>query len=347
MQNEPLRCLFVGWGGISRAMRSHLVEKQWFAPVGVVDRASEAASAGVEALGLTPGDSFADLSDALKKLSPDVVIVNTPSEWHFEQSKAALEAGCHVLVAKPVTNSFEDAVELVRIAENSGKTLSVGQQIRYNRHYTAVARFVASGGLGNVEAAWFMNSKPRPNPANLARMDHPSLYENACHHFDSFLAIFEGRNPQWVACDGFIPSWSPYSGPCMVNALIRFSDGLHMSYHGGFSSQSSMYEFRLEGTGGALRCHGLHMSKDTMSYEFAPALGTFEPLPIDSDVPLKPPWPMFLDTWYGYVTGGHEPPFSGRNNLRVFALLSAAIQSVEEKRPIEIANNPRFSPAFS
>jgi hypothetical protein len=123
--------------------------------------------------------------------------------------------------------------------------------------------------LGSVEALFFLNSKPRPNPANLARMAQPSLYENACHHFDSLRALTQGRVPTWVSCDGFIPNWSPYIGPCVVNALIRFEGSLHLLYHGGFSSRAPMYEFRLEGSLGALRCRGIHMSNDTMTYEFA------------------------------------------------------------------------------
>ncbi len=346
MSNERLRCVVVGYGGLSRAMRPLLGEQPWFDAVGVVDIDDDALRRGESALGVPRSATYRKLAPALAELSPDAVIVNTPSECHFELSKEALEAGAHVLVAKPVTNSFEEAVELVDVADASPGTLSVGQQIRYNRHYTAVRKFVESGRLGDVEAVWFMNSKPRPNPANLKEMDQPALYENACHHFDSFLSILGDAVPEWISSDGFIPSWSPYTGPCMANALIRFSRGLHISYHGGFSSQSTMYEFRLEGTEGALCCHGLHMSNDTMSYEFAPALGKFADAPIDADVPLVRPFVPLLEIWYDYLRGGPEPPFSGRNNLRVFALLSAAIQSIEEGRPVEVAGSPRFAKAF-
>jgi len=181
----------------------------------------------------------------------------------------------------------------------------------------------------------------------LARMAQPTLYENACHHFDSLLAIFQQNIPEWISCDGFIPSWSPYAGPCMVNALIRFSGNLHVSYHGGFSSRAPMYEFRLEGDKGALVCHGLHMSNDTMRYEFAPALGAFSSAEIDAGVPLNNPFEPFLDTWHAYVGTGNEPPFSGKNNLRVFAMLSAAIESIENGHPVEIATNPRYQDAFT
>ncbi len=356
MSEERTHCLLVGLGSMGRGLVRFLEQKPWFEPVGAVDLREEALAEAQTALHLSDEALFKDLDAALSATSPDAAIINTPSELHYEQSKAALKAGAHVLVAKPITNEFGQAVELVELAESAGRTLSVGQQVRYNRHYTAVRRFVESGALGDVEAAWLMNSKPRPEPANLATMDQPALYENACHHFDSLLAVFPGHVPEWISCDGFIPSWSPYAGPCMVNALIRFSGNLHVSYHGGFSSRAPMYEFRVEGAAGALRCRGLHMSNDLMSYEFAEALGHFEAAEIDKDVPLLNPWVLFLDAWHDYVLDGAEPsgpervegpPFSGRNNLKVMAMVCAAIESVETGGPVDIADNPRYRAAFA
>ncbi len=134
----------------------------------------------------------------------------------------------------------------------------------------------------------------------------------------------------------------------MVNATIAFSGGLHVLYHGGFSSQAPMYEFRVEGTTGALRCRGLHMSNDTMSYEVAPALGQFAPSAIDAGVESQDPFRPFFALWRDYVQGGAEPPFSGRNNLRVMAMLCAAIDSLAgDGKRIAIAANPRYHGAFA
>ena len=343
---HKIRCLVVGMGGLSRLMHHALKTKPWYECVGVVDITDAGLAAGREAAGLPDSALFRGLGQALSELEPDAVLVNTPSELHFAQTKQCLEAGCHTLVAKPVTNDFAQAVELVALTKAKGLKHCVAQQIRYNRHYTALAEFVQSGALGSVEAAWFMNSKPRPNVANLGRMLQPTLYENACHHFDALIAVFAGQEPEWIFCDGFVPSWSRYAGPCMVNALIRFSGNLHLAYHGGFSSQAPMYEFRLEGTQGALKCRGLHMSNDTMDYELAPALGQFAVQRIDDAVPSRDPWIPFLDAWHDYLRGGPEPPFSGRSNLKTFAMLSAAIESVETGSPVSIAANPKYEAAF-
>jgi len=343
---RQLRCLIVGMGGISRQMHGVLKTKPWYQCVGVVDVTDVGLAAGREVAALPDSALFKDLGRALSALKPDAVMINTPSELHFAQAKQCLEAGCHPLVAKPVTNDFAQAVELVELAEAKGLKHCVAQQIRYNRHYIALADYVASGALGSVEAAWFMNSKPRPNVANLGKLRQPALYEMACHHFDAFLSVFAGREPEWISCDGFVPSWSKYAGPCMVNALIRFSGNLHLAYHGGFSSQAPMYEFRLEGSKGALKCRGLHMSNDTMDYEVAPVLGQFAAKRIDDSVPMRDPWFPFFDIWHAYLCGGAEPPFSGRNNLKTFAMLSAAIESVETGKPVAIVDHPKYRIAY-
>ena len=343
----PLRGLVVGVGSLGRVMLERLADRSGFQCVGIVDVTETGREQGRVMTGLAETALFDNLDRALAAVRPDVVLINTPSELHHDQARICIDAGCHLLVAKPITNDFADAVDLVKRAEERGVTLCVGQQIRYMRHFTALAEYVASGALGSAEAAWFMNSKPRPEVRNLGKMLQPSLYENTCHHFDAFLSVFQEQDPLWICCDGFVPSWSKYAGPCMVNAMMRFDGGLHLSYHGGFSSQAPMMEFRIEGSQGALRCRGLHMSNETIAYESAPALGDFSPCQIDGHVPPRNPWGPLLDAWIAYIRGGPEPPFSGRRNLKVFAMLSAAIASVETGNPVAIAENPKYSAAFS
>ena len=64
-------------------------------------------------------------------------------------------------------------------------------------------------------------------------------------------------------------------------------------------------------------------------------------------MPPVNPWEPFLDTWHKYVTNGGEPPFSGRNNLKIFALLSAAIESTDRGESAAVADNPRYAVAFA
>jgi predicted dehydrogenase len=344
---QDVRCIQVGYGGIGRGMVTRsLTRKPWYRTAAVVDVRDAALRQAQQDLGLLDAALFTSPEAALAAVEAEAVFINTPSELHYEQCRAALEAGRHVLVAKPITNDFEQAVRLVELAAAKRVTLSVGQQIRFNRHYLAVRRFVESGRIGQVEFAYFLNAKPRFDPLNLKDMDQPALYEMSCHHFDSLLALFPRAAPESIVADGFRPSWSRYAGPSMVNALIEFRDGPHVLYHGGFSSQGPLYELRLEGSSGALRCRGLHMSNDTMAYAVAAPGGQFGEERIDDGIPAANPFDRFFDVWYEYLAGGPEPPFSGRNNLKVFAMLAAGIDSIRTGGRVRIVDHPKYHVTF-
>ena len=353
MPTSRRRCLAVGMGGIARVMTPAIARQPWAELVGIVDVSDESLSRGQELLGLPDDALFRDLDAALATAQADVAIINTPSEWHYRQCVACIDAGLDVLVAKPITNDYDQAVQLVEHAERAGRSLAVGQQVRFNRHYQAVRRFLASGELGTPESVTFLNSKPRHQALNLTTLPQPALYEMSCHHFDTLMALFPDNTPQTITCDGFQPSWSVYAGPCMVNALIRGAGGLHLLYHGVFSSQSDHYELRIEGTAGVLRCRGLHMSKDYMEYEFA-ARGEKLVRRDDIDAGLEnvDAWQVYYDAWRDYLsvgaggTGSAEPSFSGRNNLKVFALLSAAIESIVSGDRTDVAGSDRYAAAY-
>ena len=80
----------------------------------------------------------------------DAVIIATPSFSHFELAKAALEAGKHALVEKPIALASADARELVKIAKDCGKICAVMLNQRTTPIYARIRELVASGELGRV-----------------------------------------------------------------------------------------------------------------------------------------------------------------------------------------------------
>lgn len=94
--------------------------------VGVFDASREAADAAVAELGgtvfRTPEDLFAAV---------DVVSITTPATSHAELAAKALEAGCHVMVEKPLALTTDEANALVKLANEKGLILQVGHQERF------------------------------------------------------------------------------------------------------------------------------------------------------------------------------------------------------------------------
>ena len=338
MSQKPIRSIIVGMGGVTRSMLRSLNAKPWHEIAAVVDISADALSRAAQDYGLPQSALYDNLDAALQNADADVAIINTPSELHYSQARAAVLAGLSPLVAKPMTNQYADSVALADLAAQRGVKLCVGQQMRYFRHYQVVAEFVAAGELGGIEQIFFFNAKPRHQARNLKGFEQPVLWEMTCHHLDCLFAALPDLAPESVVCDGFMPSWSVYDSACMINAVMRFHGGARMLYHAGYSSQSDCYEMRLEGSRGVLRCRGLHMSKNEMRYEFARRGEDFADIDLDRGRPPTVPWSLFFDRWHDYLRGGDEPHFSGRNNLRVLAAIQAAIESMDSGAFVKIAD---------
>jgi predicted dehydrogenase len=95
-------------------------------------------------------DTVASVDELLASPDIDAVVIATPAVTHAEHAAAALNAGKHVLVEKPLALSSADATALVGLAEASGLTLMVGHTFLYSEPVRALRRLVEAGELGQV-----------------------------------------------------------------------------------------------------------------------------------------------------------------------------------------------------
>lgn len=102
----------------------------------------------------TYGVPLTDFASALANPSIDAISLATPAELHFEQAMAALNAGKHVFVEKPITLRVEDAEALRAIADERGLVLMVGHLLQYHAAFMALLALVRSGELGEVRYAY-------------------------------------------------------------------------------------------------------------------------------------------------------------------------------------------------
>jgi scyllo-inositol 2-dehydrogenase (NADP+) len=134
----------------------------------------------------------------------DLVVITTPNDTHFEYAATALKAGKHVVLEKPFTNTVEEAKELVKIARESGKVLSVYQNRRYVSDYLTIADLLNNHSLGEVHEFIAMYDRYRPDPipgawreANLKGSG--ILYDLGPHIIDQALRLF--GNPKTITAD--------------------------------------------------------------------------------------------------------------------------------------------------
>ena len=137
-----------------------------------------------------------DYQEILADPQVDAVLLATPISTHFGLAKAALMAGKHVFVEKPMTSSGADSAELVRLAEAKGLTLMVGHTFVYSPPVRKVKEILDSGELGDV---YFITSS-RVN-LGLHQRDVSVVWDLAPHDL-SILHYWLGETPSSVSVAG-------------------------------------------------------------------------------------------------------------------------------------------------
>jgi scyllo-inositol 2-dehydrogenase (NADP+) len=106
---------------------------------------------GNEAAQLCPHARIVRSTEDLLAISEiRLAVIATPNDTHYAIARQCLAAGRDVVVDKPLTPTLEEAVDLVKFAEERGRMLSVYQNRRYDGDFQAVLRLVASASLGRI-----------------------------------------------------------------------------------------------------------------------------------------------------------------------------------------------------
>src|SRR4029078_12158020 len=128
-----------------------------------------------------------ELSEGIKRA--DAVILTTPTKMHFRQGEQVMRAGKHVLVEIPVTDSVEDAENLVKIAKETGVTAMGGHVRRFNPSHQYVHKKIVAGELKiqQMDVQTYFFRRKNINAAGNARSwtDH-LLWHHAAHTIDLF-----------------------------------------------------------------------------------------------------------------------------------------------------------------
>ncbi len=158
-----------------------------------------------------------DLSDTrlghVKKLYPDVecitetdqlfadpaidaIVVATPVQYHYSLAKAALLAGKHVFIEKPMASSSDQCEELIQIAKAAGLVLMVDHTFLYSAAVRKIAEIIEAGDIGDIR---YINSR-RLN-LGLFQKDINVAWDLAPHDISIILYIL-GEFPVTVNCQG-------------------------------------------------------------------------------------------------------------------------------------------------
>jgi predicted dehydrogenase len=275
------------------------------------------------------------------------VVLATPSVTHHPLAKAALLAGKHVLVEKPLATSSADCEELIAIADERRLTLMVGHVFIYNAAVRKVREYIDSGELGEV---LYLYSQ-RLNLGQV-RKDANALWNFAPHDL-SIMGYWLQAEPEQVVARGYdylqpgiedvVFMTLDYPGGVGANVHISWLDPLkvrRMTVVG--SEKMVVYDDVSTDARVLLYDKGVTRSGPIPDPRAA-SLGSYETygefqlllragdvlIPrIDFVEPLKLETQHFIDC----ILSGETPQTDGRDGLRVVRALEAAQRSLEERR---------------
>lgn len=162
---------------------------------------------------------FTDHIKMLEELKPDAVSICTPTIMHASSAMKALEAGCHVLVEKPIAHSIEAAKELVVKADECNCQLMVGHIIRFNPAIQSLKQRLDNKELGRIFE--IITTRIGPFPTRIH--DVGVVVDLATHDLD-VMRFLLGLFPLRVYAETEQRIHSDYED--LMSAIVRFPDGV-------------------------------------------------------------------------------------------------------------------------
>ncbi|WP_461077793.1 Gfo/Idh/MocA family protein [Spirosoma flavus] len=111
---------------------------------------------------------YRDYREMINTEKPEIVIVATPDHWHPLIAIAAMKAGAHVYVEKPISHTINEGKAMVKTARDTGRTCQVGMHRRISPHNVSGMEFLKSGKAGKIGMArafvYYAGGAGQPTP---------------------------------------------------------------------------------------------------------------------------------------------------------------------------------------
>lgn len=242
--SKPIRVLCVGAGNMGRSHALAYHKLPGFEIVGIVTRSADSRHKLNKELGGNYAE-FADYKEALKTTKPDAVSISSYPDTHAEYAIAALEAGCHVFVEKPLAVTVEEAERIVAKAKGTKLKVVIGYILR---HHPAWSQFIRVAQTLGKPLVMRMNLNQQSSGENWkthkALMQTCSPIVDCGVHYVDIMCLMTGSRP--VRVSGIGARLSDELPEGMVNygqLQVTFADGSVGWYEAGWGPMMSEEAF--------------------------------------------------------------------------------------------------------
>ncbi len=194
---------------------------------------------------------------------PDAVIVANPTACHLDVALPAAQAGYHILLEKPVSNSMDRIPALLQAASLSGSRVLVGFQYRFHPCLQRLESLLSAGDLGvPVHArAHYGEYIPGWHPWEDYRQSYSAREDlgggallTLCHPFDYLRWLF-GRPVEVAAKTAPLTHLELAGVEGIADVMLGFSSGLQATAHLNYAQRPAMQHLAVIGTEGSAECN--------------------------------------------------------------------------------------------
>ncbi len=279
-------------------------------------------------------EGMTDFGHLLNGVGLDAVVIAAPVKQHFSLAKAALLAGKHTLIEKPMAASSSECEELIKIAREKGLVLMVGHTFLYSAAVSKITEIVQAGDIGEIR---YINSR-RLN-LGLFQKDINVAWDLAPHDISIILHILE-EFPLALNCQG-----NAHVTPGVedvTNISMSFPHKRFATIQSSWLEPRKVREMTIAGTHRMIVYDDLETHEKIRIYdtrvERPPHHDTFAEFHysyhygdiyvpyIKQEEPLKVECQHFLDC----IEKGNEPLTGGQQGLELVRILEAASKSLRE-----------------
>jgi predicted dehydrogenase len=280
-------------------------------------------------------DGFTDYAEALRQ-NFDAVVISAPHRVHVPLAIEALRAGKHVLIEKPLSDSFPAALELAAEAKKSSGAVMVSQNFRYREPLWRMR--AATQVVGKISALQVeMIQEYGDYLKNVAKNNKIScLLEEVFIHQADQARFLLGSNPVKVYADAWNDPWDKSGQANNAVVLVEFENGARLNYHGSWSAPKSQTtwagNWHMRGELGSVEWDG----RDHEGVILQPKKG------LSLTLPPADGFPGFdrvgvLREFADAIDHRRPPMCSLEDNLWSFGMVAAAVMSVEQKRSVRLS----------
>lgn len=282
---------------------------------------------------LHPGvETTGDFRDLIERSDLDAVVVATPVREHFKMAKAALEAGKHVLMEKPMAASSAECEELNHLARRANLVLMVGHTFLYSMPVRKIREIIASKDVGEIQ---YINAR-RLN-LGLFQTDINVAWDLAPHDLSIILYLMD-ESPVSVNCHGSGHVSSRVED--VTHMCLTFGNGRMATIHNSWLEPRKVREMTIVGTKRMIVYDDVEPLEKVSIYdsrvEVPPHYDNFGEFQYsyhygDRYVPRIPqtePLKLQCAHFLSCIRSGATPLSNGRHGLEVVRILEAANESL-------------------